>query len=431
MLKDVQGLDVTTQSPTAIAALNRFIQQALTYGHEAEAAILEALMADPLCAIANAYAAAYYLSQENNLDRQRALPYLRSARFQLAEQPSITQRERLYIQGIDAWANGQIDRAIAYHETIADDYPEDLISLQQGQYHYFYEGNKAGLLHIAEKTQSVNANHPDFLGMLAFALEQNHRLPEAERIGRQATTLKRDNPWAHHAVAHVLETQGRAAEGIAWMESLADTWTSCNSMLYTHNWWHVALFYLKQGDVAAVLSLYDTYVWGQARKQTPKDQVGAIALLLRLEVQGVRLDRQWQELTPYLLPRIHEHALPFQDLHYVYALARSAQFHSANELLVSMVAHAQTLEQEQRRRRIEIAVPAARAMIAHATGHWQEAITHLRPVLPQLWKLGGSHAQRHLFEQIYRHAHQQAERNRVLPAPSHVIPRTSSFALRA
>ncbi len=76
--------------------------------------------------------------------------------------------------------------------------------------------------------------------MIAFGLEQCHRLEEAEVAGRRAVEMNRHDPWAHHAVAHVMETQGRLEEGIAWMESLSDTWENCNSLLYTHNWWHIA-----------------------------------------------------------------------------------------------------------------------------------------------------------------------------------------------
>jgi len=57
-----------------------------------------------------------------------------------------------------------------------------------------------------------------------------------------------------------METQGRLEEGIAWMESLADTWENCNS-LYTQ-WWHIALYYLEKEEIQKVLELYDTYVWG-------------------------------------------------------------------------------------------------------------------------------------------------------------------------
>jgi len=39
MLKDSQGLDVTTDSPSAIARINRFIEQSLSYGNAAETAL--------------------------------------------------------------------------------------------------------------------------------------------------------------------------------------------------------------------------------------------------------------------------------------------------------------------------------------------------------------------------------------------------------
>ena len=287
--------------------------------------------------------------------------------------------------------------------------------MQQGQYHYFYQGNAANLLQIAERALAVNPNHPELLGMMAFGLEQCHQLQQAELMGRQATALKRQNPWAHHAVAHVLETQARVEEGIAWMLAVSDSWDLCNSMLYTHNWWHIALFYLKQGEIAEVLSLYETCIWGRARQDSPKDQVGAISLLLRLELQGVNVERQWAELAGLLQHRIHEHALPFQDLHYIYALARSSQPKQAYEMLVSMVAYAHRLSSWQRHRWLEIAIPAARAMIAHALGNWQEVIHLLQPILPSLRQLGGSHAQRHLFKQVYLNALEQSEQGYYSP----------------
>lgn len=408
-MKDAQGLELTTNSAVAAAAIDRFIDQALCYGRDAEAAILQATAADPTCALAHAYAAAYYLSQENRLARQQALPFLKRAHQHSLQ---ATEREQIYIQSISAWAEGAIDRAIAGHEALAQRFPQDLISVQQGQYHYFYQGDSAGLLQIAETVHASHAENAYFLGMLAFGLEQCHQLEAAEQLGRQATAMQRSNPWAHHAVAHVLEMQGRSAEGIAWMLDLAPTWEQCNSMLLTHNWWHVALFYLAEGETDKVLELYDRFVWGWAQPDAPKDQVGAIALLLRLELQGVPVGDRWQQLAPHVRLRLHEHALPFQDLHYIYALAKAGLEQQAYEMLVSMYAHAQTLKAAERQRWLNITIPAAQALIAHATGHWQKAAVQLERVQPQLWAIGGSHAQRQLFDQIYRDALQQAELNR-------------------
>jgi hypothetical protein len=188
------------------------------------------------------------------------------------------------------------------------------------------------------------------------------------------------------------------------MESFTDTWEDCNSMLYTHNWWHVALYYLKQKNHQRVLRLYDRRVWGNASKTLPKDQVGAISLLLRLELAGVTVgEHRWRDLAAYMHDRIYDHALPFQDLHYVYALARAGAKHQVREMLSSMEAHAATTPFQQQLIWREVTLPAARGLIAHAIGNQQQA-AQLKPILPKLWMIGGSHTQQELFKQIYQSA---------------------------
>ncbi len=408
MLRDSQELDVTTDSPETIAAINRYTDQALAYGKDASV-ILKGIEADPTCAIANAHAAAMYLSHESADSRLKALPYLKAAKTYKAK---ATDREQLFISAVEAWATGAIDQSIAYTEAIAAKYPRDVIAVQLGQYHYFYQGNKERLLQIAEKVLPANPENHYLYGMIAFGLEQCHRLGEAEAMGRRATQLNRYNPWAHHAVAHVMETQGRLEEGIAWMESHSDTWENCNSMLYTHNWWHIALYYLEKLDFQKVLALYDTHVWGRAWKESPKDQIGAIQVLLRLELRGIDVGKRWEKLVPYLTRRIHEHALPFQDLHYVYALARAGQIELVNQMLLSMNEYAKTAKPYMQRTWIEVVVPAAQGMVAHARGHWETASVQLGSTLSYLYAIGGSHAQRDLFEQVYLDAWLRAEQNR-------------------
>ncbi|MBD1920128.1 tetratricopeptide repeat protein [Microcoleus sp. FACHB-831] len=407
MLKDAQGLEVTTNSPIAIAAIDLFVDRSLGYGNDA-LVILDAIAADPACAIAYAHAAAHYLSLESAEAKLQAAPYIQAANKYLNQ---VNEREKLYVWAIDAWASGDVDRAIAYHEEIAQKYPRDLASVQRGQYHYFYLGNKQGLLDIALKVLPANRENHYLYGMIAFGLEQCHRLEEAEQWGRQATQMNRYDPWAHHAVAHVMETQGRLDEGIAWMESHSDTWNKCNSLLYTHNWWHIALYYLEKEEIPKVLKLYDTHVWGRAWKESSKDQVGAISLLLRLELRGVDVGDRWAEVAKYLTPRIHEHALPFQDLHYVYALARAGQNDQLTKMLLSMQAYAKNAKPFIQRTWSEVVLPAARGMVAHAKVDWERAIAQLRPTLPRLYEIGGSHAQRDLFEQVYLDAWLRAEQN--------------------
>ncbi|CAN1212871.1 Tetratricopeptide TPR_1 repeat-containing protein [Tumidithrix helvetica PCC 7403] len=405
MLKDAQGLDVTTDSEQAIAAIAAHVEQCLCYRDRAESSILQAVAADPTCILANAHAAAYYLAQENAGSHQQALSYLNEAQKRLKR---ANERERLYVLATEAWAGGKIDWAIACCEELVVRFPRDILAVQRGQYHYFYMGDHAALMGIAGNALVANPNNTYLLGMLAFGLEQCDRLSEAERIARFAVDMNRYDPWAHHAVAHVMETQGRYEEGIVWMENLADVWEDCNSMLYTHNWWHVALFYLAKGDSAKVLSLYDDRIWGRAQKSSPKDQVGAISLLLRLELKGIDVGSRWQELSTYLCPRIHEHALPFQDLHYVYALARANHLDLAREMISSMEAHTLTVQPCLQKAWQEVALPVAKGAIAHAIHDWKKSVRELKPVLSRLHEVGGSKAQRVLFEQIYADASKQA-----------------------
>jgi hypothetical protein len=58
MLETVQGLAITSNSLSAIAAIEAYIEQCLSYGNRAESCILRAIAADPECVLANTFAAA-------------------------------------------------------------------------------------------------------------------------------------------------------------------------------------------------------------------------------------------------------------------------------------------------------------------------------------------------------------------------------------
>lgn len=396
-MKDSQELEISTDSLEAVTSVNRFVDELLGVGNNAQV-ILKAVEADPACAIANAQVAAFYLFFGKSEALTLATPYLRAAKENLAQ---ANEREKLFVSAIEAWANRDLQQAIAFHEIIGDRYPRDLASVHICQYHQRNIGNSQGLLQIAEKVFPANQENPYMYGILAFALEECHRLAEAEAAGRKAVEMKRHNPWAHHAVAHVLETQGRLQEGIAWMESFADTWENTNLAFYTHLWWHTALYHLDADNFHQVVDIYDQHIWGRGEKDSAREQINAISLLLRLELRGVDVGSRWQEIAAYLYPRLHEHAIAFLDLQYIYALVRGGKDDWATQMLESIQDYATKALPYARKTWQEVALPAAKGMIAHAQGDWHLAIAQLEPVMPELYSTGGSHAQRDLFEQIY------------------------------
>ena len=196
---------------------------------------------------------------------------------------------------------------------------------------------------------------------------------------------------------------------------LLTPWQDCGSF-FCHNWWHIALYYLSRGDYANVLNLYDRHVWGRAVKDYTQCHVDAIALLVRLELRGVDVGDRWHTVSAYLPEHIHDHILPLIDVHYAYALVRSGQIALADTLIDSMQAYAAIAQPSTQSTWTTVVLPTAQGMIAHAQGDCSSAIAHLRPTLDRLQAVGGSHAQRNVFEQVYLNALCAAHQNAGLQA---------------
>jgi hypothetical protein len=393
MSTDVLGNRVTLGDESSLGAVNDFVEGFIS--NEARAVNVLGIAGRDDSAIVQAIAAAVHMFAESADAPANARPFLERAR---ANAHAATPREQRFVAAVGAWVDGDIARAISLHEEQAREFRRDLPSVKFGQYHLFNRGDSAGMLRIAQAAEKAASDVPYLHGMLAFGYEQCHRLDEAEAAARRAIAMRRKEPWAHHAVAHVMLTQGRNAEGRAFMDSVSDTWTGLNSFMVTHNWWHQALFLIELGEHDDVLRLYDTQVWGVA-KDYSQDQVNAVSLLARMELAGVDVGNRWDDVADYLAKRVSDQVLPFLDVQYVYGLARAGRA-QADELIRNMETHAASAHGAWR----EVALPAARGMLAHARGDWKLAAEQMGRALPRMNDIGGSHAQRDLFTRIHRDA---------------------------
>lgn len=404
MLNDRWGLAVATDDPAAIAGLDSFDTSFLTYGTTA-AAVWDAAKADPACVLAQAKAAALEMFLQTGQSVAKARPWLAAAAPYL---PKATDRERLWHAQVAAWVDGDAEKAIAICRDIAARWPQDLAAVKMTQFHMFHVGDLAGMLEIAEAALPVHRGIAEMHGMHAFALEEMNRLDEAEAAGRQAIALKRGEPWAHHAVAHVMEAQGRCAEGLAFMQDHADTWADRNSFMLSHNWWHAALFAIDADRSDLALQLYDDHVWG-VWKDYSQDQVNAVALLARLEIAGLDAGGRWQDVADYIEKRGPEHVEPFLDAHYLLGLTRAGRETAADALLASLRDHVARQPQHLMGRIWRrVGLPLAEGVAAYGRGDWQTAFAQLRPALDGLQQIGGSHAQRDLFWQLWLQAGRRA-----------------------
>ncbi len=396
MVQDRYGNEITSDCPETADAFDMYTEGFLSYGKTLPK-IIEAADADRGCCAANAHAAAVHMAFEAASGFRKAEPYLERAQACAAH---ATERERCFVDAVSAWSVRDFPKTAAIFKDMAARWPEDLAAVKWGQYHCFNLGDQDGLLALGERLAQVHDGAPYVHGMQAFALEQAHRLDEAEEAGRRAVEIERADPWAHHAVAHVMETQGRVEDGLGWMYDMSETWDDKGFFIRLHNWWHVALFHLDLDDHAAALKVYDEHLEG-LYPEFCQEQIGAISMLWRLELRGVDVGGRWQPLLGRVRERELEHLLPFHDLHYVYALARAGTCCDVDTFLYSMERHA--LRQDGVLYDIwrEVAVPVAYGIAAHGQKRYEDAAELLRPRLEMLHRIGGSHAQRDIFVQTY------------------------------
>lgn len=394
MWTDVLGNAVTLEDGASLTALNDFVEGFIA----SEARAVNILQArDDASPLVQAYCAALHMFAESADAQANARPFIAKAQ---AGAGRATPRERRFVAAVAAWIEGDLPQAIALHAEQAREFPRDLASLKLGHYHLFNRGDAPGMLRIALAAEAAAADVPYFHGMLAFAWEQCHFLEQAEAAARRAIALRRKEPWAHHALAHVMLTQGRIREGHAFLRDVGPTWTGLNSFMVTHNWWHQALFALELDHIDEALALYDQRVWAEV-KEYSQDQINAISLLARIELAGGDAGRRWEDLGPYLAQRLDDHVLPFLDMQYLYGLARAGRNAEADTLMVNIARHAAAQPAHAAHAWQRVCVPASRGLLAHARGQWAVAVEALGHAIPRLEEIGGSHAQRDLFAQIH------------------------------
>jgi len=385
---------VSRCSADTLDGINDFVEGFVRY-EPRSANVIQTADDAPDCALANIYAGFLWMFLERPEAPQKALPYLNRA----LACTKLHERERGLRDLLAAWQRYDFQQVVAIADQLLDAYPQDLATLKVAQYHLFNSGDSPGMLRLAMKCHPANADRAPIYSMLAFGHEQCHHIEAAKQAAAQALSIDAAEPWAHHAMAHVHLTRGTVSEGKRFLQSVAPAWSDLNSFMFTHNWWHLALFELAEGQVDTALAIYDERCWG-IEPEYSQDQIGAVSLLVRLECAGADVGNRWQQIRSYLESRAEDVVQPFLTLQYLYGLARSGSAVAAT--LMSRIheqAQQPVVSQDQTVWR-EVGIPAAEGVYAHAQGDYDLAVAQLSSVQTRLWQIGGSHAQRDLFEQL-------------------------------
>ena len=402
MAEDILGNEVTGANGETLKGINDFITGFLGYKNCATN-VLKCADDDGECVVANTYAGMIWMFLEANEAPQKADKYLRAAQ---KNAHLVSLREQMMVQVLAHWVANDMEHALAVGEEIARKFPRDLTSVKLNNYFSFNRGDSPSMLRVGKLVAAENQHNAHYHGMMAFAYEQCHLLDKAEKSARRSLELNNDEPWAQHAIAHVMLTQGRIPEGAKFMKQSSRSWVDLNSFMFTHNWWHTALFDLSLGDYQAVFDAYDGKIWG-IEKDYSQDQIGAVAMLARMEIAGLDVGNRWEDVAKHLRARAQDVVQPFLTIQYLYGLAR-AELSEADQLMAAVEDKAAHAEAFERHAWQNVALPACKGVLALARGDAKGAISNLEMALPRMAAIGGSHAQRDLFEQLLLDAHMKS-----------------------
>jgi len=316
-----------------------------------------------------------------------------------ARRSRVTLREQAHIDAFERAASGEMSQAGQMWDAILREHPNDMMAAKCAHEAYYLVGEGARLRQsVLDILPAWNEDMPYYgylLGMGAFGLEEAGDYREAEEMGRRAVEIEPRDAWGVHAVAHTLQMEGRCREGIAWLENTHPGWEGA-VWLAGHLWWHMSLPLIDAGMTDRVVEIFDQHV-----SDCDQDMVTRLndcsSLLWRLELAGVDVDHRWDKLIDMWMHHIDEHAIAFCDAHLAMTMASAGGEKKLGRFLQSQRAYLEGADHSTAAIIREVGQPLCQGVIAYSRGDYAAAADHIGPVLGQVWRIGGSNAQRDLF----------------------------------
>jgi len=393
MQQDRQGNALSGATQTAAALYDQALEIFNIYRGDPLAPLDEAIAAAPdfaMARIMKAYLFALATEPEGAAGAKEIVAEIM--------QIKLNEREASHVAALDLLlANEWTAAAVALdRHNVA--WPHDLLGLQAGHLMDFYRASARDLRdRIARALPQWSPSIPGYsivLGFLSFGLEEAGDYARAEDAGRRALSLQPLDCWAHHAVAHVMEMQGRPQDGLGWMIAREPYWSGDDNFFKVHNWWHRALYHLDLQQPDQALALYDGPI-RQDRSAVALDLVDASALLWRLHLLGHDVGDRWQELSETWDAHADGKLYPFNDWHAVMAYLGAGRTQEVERISRS---HRQAAESETGRWSREIGLPLVEGFAAFWQGDYTTAVEKLHPARYLANAFGGSHAQRDIID---------------------------------
>jgi Tfp pilus assembly protein PilF len=397
--EDRWGLPLSTASSAAASAYRDGIDLMLSAWTGAAEAFERAVAEDPDFALAHiARARIHSFYQQGDAARKEA-----AAARDLARRRG-TEREKSHVETLALAVEGRLPAALSSALKHLESWPRDavVLSLPLGAFGLFAFSGMADHDQARQDLCERHARHYGedwwFLSNYGWSLTENGQVAGGRAMTERGFALRRQNAYAAHALLHAMFEDGSVADA----DALVTQWIGGydrSGILHGHIRWHQALGALEVGDASKALSIYADVLQPSVNAAPPLNVMSDCASLLwRLDAHGHAVPRQlWEDADAYARKFFPRMSLPFVEMHMALFAAATGNRSALEERL-------RVIEQ----RLAEGKLPAGpvvpeicRALNAFADEDYAACVGHLEPVLEQVVRIGGSHAQREIIEDTF------------------------------
>lgn len=400
-LRDAWDLPLSTVSRSAALAYERAVLGLLAHRADTAAQLEAALAADAgfaLPLLMRGFGLRLLARADCVVDARSALEKVEGSFVERGA----TLREALLADALRAWLAGDVDSAVASLARSSEMHPTCLVSVKLLHALCFLHGKHQLMRRsLARTLETLPPELPGYgyvLGCHAFALEEAGAYDEAQRQAQAAIALNADDAWGYHALLHVMTMRGHTSEGLAFVRRRAQRFDGGNNFV-AHIAWHHALFAIAEGGYEEALALYDGEIIAPLGRDY-RDLANCASLLYRLARLGVDVGSRWERLADLAEARSGDHLLGFADAHYLLAMLGAERPQAAERFVASMrSALSARIDHDGLVGRC-VGIPLCEGMLARSLGTPDRALMLWLPVATRLQRLGGSHAQRQLFDMM-------------------------------
>ncbi|XP_010072255.1 PREDICTED: tetratricopeptide repeat protein 38, partial [Pterocles gutturalis] len=409
------GLALSTTSNEACKLFDATLRQYATWASDEslggiEGSLSKLIAADPNFTMGHVIANGLQLIGTGSSVRlNKELDSAMRTMMMLSKSQPLTEREKLHVSALDMFARGQLPKACDLWEQILESHPTDLLALKLSHDTYFYLGYQE------QMRDSVARVYPFWTpdvplssyvkGYYAFGLMETNFFDRAEELAREALAINKTDAWSAHTVAHINEMKAEVEKGLEFMKETENNWKN-SDMLAGHNYWHWALYFIEKGEYEAALTIYDKHIAPRCLLSgSMLDIVDNCSMLYRLHLEGVKLGDRWNNVFKLTKKHTKDHITLFNDAHILMSSLGAKDHKATEELLTTLRELAKTpSEDHELSLAPSLGLPLCQAFVEFENGNCDKAVDLLYPIRYQLIQIGGSNAQRDVFNQLLIHA---------------------------